>query len=73
VTTSTVIQATALQTGECVTAVGPKNSAGTVAARALTITPAGANGCTLSFGGGRFGGGGGGGFGGGFGGGSTGA
>jgi hypothetical protein len=73
VTTSAVIQATALQTGECVTAVGPKNSAGTVAARALTITPAGANGCTLGFGGGRFGGGGGGFGGGGFGGGSTGA
>jgi len=67
VTTSTVIQAAALQTGECVTAIGPKSSSGTVAARALTITPAGANGCTLGFGGGGFGRGfgGGGGFGGG--------
>jgi hypothetical protein len=74
VTTSTVIQAAALQTGECVTALGPKNSSGTVAARSLTITPAGANGCTAGFGGGFGRGGGfGGGFGGGGGGGSSGA
>jgi len=73
VTTSTVIQAAALQTGECVTALGPKNSSGTVAARSLTITPAGANGCTAGFGGGGFGGGFGGGGGGGFGGGLSGA
>jgi hypothetical protein len=56
-----------------VTALGPKNSSGTVAARTLTITPAGANGCTAGFGGGGFGGGFGGGGGGGFGGGLSGA
>jgi hypothetical protein len=65
VTTSTVVQAAALQTGECLTAIGTKASSGVVAARALTISPAGANGCTAGFGGfgggGRFGGGGGGG------------
>jgi hypothetical protein len=61
VTTSATIAPAALQTGECVTAIGPKNSAGTVAARSLTITAAGANGCTLGFGGGGFGGFGGGG------------
>ena len=62
-TTSTDIKASALQTGECVTAVGPKTSSGTVAASSLTISPAGANGCTEGFGGfggGGFGGGGGG-------------
>jgi hypothetical protein len=71
VTSSSVVQASALQTGQCLTALGTKNSAGTVAARSLTITPAGANGCTAGFGRGGFGGGGGG-FGGG-GGGGTGA
>ena len=70
VTTSSVVTGTALQTGECVTALGSKDSSGTVAARALTISPMGANGCTAGFGGGfggrgGFGGGGGGGFGGG--------
>ncbi len=70
VTTSSVVTATALQTGECVTALGPKDSSGTVAAQALTISPMGANGCTVGFGGGF---GGRGGFGsGGFGGGGTG-
>jgi hypothetical protein len=69
VTTSAVITASALQTGECVTAIGPKDSAGTVAARALTITPPTASGCTAGFGRGGFGGGGFGGGGGGFGGG----
>jgi hypothetical protein len=75
VTTSSVVQPAALQTGQCLTAIGPKNSSGTVAARSLTITPAGANGCTAGFGRGGFGGGGGGfgGGGGGLGGGSTGA
>ena len=58
VTTSAVITAGALQTGECVTAIGPKDSAGTVAARALTITPPTATGCTAGFGRGGFGGGG---------------
>lgn len=61
------VDSSALQTGECVTAVGQKDSSGTVQARALTIVPAGPNGCTAGggggfFGGGRFGGGGGGGF-----------
>jgi len=60
VITTTVIQPTALQTGECVTAVGPKDTAGVVAASSITISPAGANGCTEGFGGGGFGGGGGG-------------
>lgn len=57
------VDSSALQTGECVTAVGQKDSSGTVQARALTIVPAGPNGCTPGgggfFGGGRFGGGGG--------------
>ncbi len=60
VTTSSVVQPSALQTGQCLTALGTKNSSGTVAARSLTITPAGANGCTAGFGRGGFGGGGGG-------------
>jgi hypothetical protein len=55
VTTSTVIHATALQTGQCVTALGQKDSSGTVAARTLTITPPTASGCTAGFGGGGFG------------------
>src|SRR5580704_6535520 len=59
VTTSSVVTAAALQTGQCLTAIGTKASSGVVAARALTISPAGANGCTAGFGGGRFGGGGG--------------
>jgi hypothetical protein len=74
VTMSTLVRATALQTGQCLTAIGTKASSGAVAARALTISPAGANGCTAGFGGGFGRGGGfGGGFGGGGGGGSGGA
>lgn len=74
VTQATVVNATALQTGECLTAIGTKASSGAVAARVLTISPAGANGCTAGFGGGFGRGGGfGGGFGGGGGGGSSGA
>jgi hypothetical protein len=69
VTMSTVVTATALQTGQCLTAIGTKASSGAVAARVLTISPAGANGCTAGFGGGRGGFGGGGFGGGGFGGG----
>lgn len=57
------VDTSALQTGECLTAAGQKDSSGTVQARALTIVPAGPNGCTAGgggfFGGGRFGGGGG--------------
>jgi len=73
VTMSTVVTATALQTGQCLTAIGTKASSGAVAARILTISPVGANGCTAGFGGGfgRGGGFGGGGFGGGGGGGSS--
>ena len=56
VSVSTVVTSSALATGQCLTALGTKDSAGAVAARALTISPAGANGCTASFGG--FGGGG---------------
>jgi hypothetical protein len=63
ITMSTVVTATALQTGQCLTAIGTKASSGAVAARVLTISPAGANGCTAGFGGGF--GRGGGGFGGG--------
>jgi hypothetical protein len=66
VTMATVVTPTALQTGQCLTAIGTKASSGAVSARALTITPPGANGCTAGFGGGF---GRGGGFGGGFGGG----
>jgi hypothetical protein len=65
VTMSTVVTATALQTGQCLTAIGTKASSGAVEARVLTISPAGANGCTAGFGGGFGRGGGGGGFGGG--------
>lgn len=49
------VDSSALQTGECLTAVGQKDSSGTVQARALTIVPAGPNGCP-SGGGGFFGG-----------------
>lgn len=66
VTMSTIVTSTALQTGQCLTAIGTKASSGAVAARVLTISPAGANGCTAGFGGGFGRGGfGGGGFGGG--------
>jgi hypothetical protein len=66
VSMATIVTPSALQTGQCLTAIGTKASSGAVAARALTITPPGANGCTAGFGGGF---GRGGGFGGGFGGG----
>ena len=66
VTMATVVTPAALQTGECLTAIGTKASSGAVAARALTISPSSATGCTAGFGGGF---GRGGGFGGGFGGG----
>jgi len=56
------VDSSALQTGECVTAAGQKDSSGALQARSLTIVPAGPSGCTAGggFGGGRFGGGGGG-------------
>ena len=55
------VDVSALQTGECVAAVGAKDSAGVVAARSLTIVPAGPSGCFTGGRGGGFGGGGGGG------------
>jgi hypothetical protein len=68
VTRSSVVTSAALQTGQCLSAIGTKDSAGNVQAAALTITPAGPSGtCTTGRGG--FGGAGGGGFGGGTGGG----
>lgn len=68
VTRSSVVTSAALQTGQCLSAIGTKDSAGNVQATALTITPAGPSG-TCSSGRGGFGGAGGGGFGGGTGGG----
>jgi hypothetical protein len=56
--------------GKCATAVGTADSTGAVTARSITLSTAGANGCTTGFG--RFGGGAGG-AGGGAPGGSTGA
>jgi hypothetical protein len=40
----------ALKVGQCITAVGPANSIGTVAARSIRITPPGPNGCVTGFG-----------------------
>ncbi len=63
VTITNAAAASDLAVGECVAATGQKDSAGTVAARTITITPPSASGaCTRpGFGGGGFGGGGGGG------------
>jgi len=74
VTKSAVVTAADLQTGQCLSASGPKDSSGNVQASALTITPAGPSGTCTTRGGGGFGGGGfgGGGFGGGGGGAPTG-
>jgi len=63
VTKSAAVTPAALQTGQCLSANGQKDSAGNVAATSLTITPAGPSGtCTTrgGGGGGGFGGGGGG-------------
>jgi hypothetical protein len=63
VTKSIPVQPSALQVGQCIAAMGSKDAAGTVAARAITITPPGANGMCFSgrgtggFGGGGIGGG----------------
>jgi len=69
VSVSTPVTSSALALHECLNANGSKDSAGTVTARTVRISPLGSNGTcsTGRFGGGRFGGGGGGG--GGFGGG----
>jgi len=56
VTISSVTTAAALQVGQCLRAIGPPDSAGTVQATALTITPPGPSGtCTTGFGGSGFG------------------
>ena len=67
ITVNAVVSETALQNGQCLRAVGSRDSAGNVLATAITITPAGPSGtCTTAVGGGRRGGGGAGGGGGGF-------
>jgi hypothetical protein len=61
ITTNAAVTETALQNGQCLRAVGSRDSAGNVLATAITITPAGPSGtCTTGLGGGRRGGGGGG-------------
>jgi hypothetical protein len=52
VTTTVVASSTELQTGECLRATGARDSAGSVQATSITITPAGPNGqCVTGFGG----------------------
>jgi hypothetical protein len=48
VTKSIPVQPSALQVGQCIAAMGSKDASGTVAARAITITPPGANGMCFS-------------------------
>ena len=43
-------QPSALKVGECIAAVGPANSIGTVAARSIRISPPGPSGCVTGFG-----------------------
>jgi len=65
ITVNAVVSESALQNGQCLRAVGSRDSAGNVLATSITITPAGPSGtCTTALGGGRRGGGGGGGGGG---------
>ena len=53
ITTTVVASSTDLQTGECLRATGARDSAGTVQATSITITPAGPSGaCVTGFGGG---------------------
>ncbi len=60
VTLSAVVTQADLQNGQCLRATGSTDSAGTVLATSITITPAGPSGtCTTGLGGGRRGGGGG--------------
>ena len=60
------VPASTLETGDCISATGSKDSSGNVTATSLSIVPAGPSGCFTGgggfggFGGGRFGGGGGG-------------
>jgi hypothetical protein len=63
VTTTVVASSTDLRTGECLRATGSRDTAGTVQATSITITPAGPSGTCVTGFGGRGGGGGGGGFG----------
>jgi hypothetical protein len=73
VTTSATVPTSDLALGQCVLAVGAKDSSGIVSATALSIVPAGPSGCFTGGGRGLGGGFGGGGFGGGgFGGGGSG-
>lgn len=52
ITTTVVAAATDLQTGECLRATGARDSAGSVQATSITITPAGPSGtCVTGFGG----------------------
>jgi len=58
ITDSAVVTETALQSGQCLRANGPRDSAGNVQATSITITPAGPSGtCTTGGGRGGFGGG----------------
>jgi len=60
VTTSAVVSQSVLQNGQCLRAIGSRDSAGNVQATSITISPAGPSGtCTTGFGGGRRSGGGG--------------
>jgi Domain of unknown function (DUF5666) len=62
ITVNASVSESALQNGQCLRAVGSRDSAGNVLATSITITPAGPSGtCTTALGGGRRGGGGGGG------------
>jgi Domain of unknown function (DUF5666) len=58
VTTTVVISSTALQTGECLRAIGARDATGNVQATSITITPAGPSGTCVTGFGGRGGGGG---------------
>jgi hypothetical protein len=58
VTTTVVASSTDLQTGQCLRATGARDSAGSVQATSVTITPAGPNGTCVTGFGGRGGGGG---------------
>jgi Domain of unknown function (DUF5666) len=54
ITTAAAVSASSLQDGQCVRANGPRDSAGSVQATSITITPAGPSGsCTAGIGGGR--------------------
>jgi len=50
VTATTAATAAALKVGECVSATGPANTTGTVAATRISLSTPGPNGCTTRFG-----------------------